>query len=171
MPADFTLLYPDAHRTIRSLAATHGFHDDEHRGELAQVFDGPGRRIRFLRRNGVSLDKFGEILVDQRVTSRRLTPAEVADLLSATFDSHPHAKTAKSQPSMKTLSRAEAKARKMRSRKFACPECGQIVRGTRGTIVDCGLCREMYGRTVTMVRVDPLPEEIAAMAAAAEYAR
>lgn len=156
------LLREDSHRIIRSLAAQHGFHDAEHRGELAQLFDGAGRRIRYLRPSGVSLDRFGELLVDRGVTSTRLGPAEVADLLAATFDSRPVGKAAK-VPSAKAISVAERKARNMRSRKYVCPAsgCGQIIRGTRNTVVDCGLCRELYGITVALVRVDPLPEEIA----------
>jgi hypothetical protein len=163
--ADFVLIHPDPHRTIRSLAAQHGFHDPEHRGELAQIFDGRGRALRFLRSAGVSLDRFGEILADRGVTSRRLSPAEVADLLSATFDSRPQAKVAK-PPTASALLRAEEKARTMRNRKFCCPECGQIARGTRNSVLICGVTYEMTGRVVTMLRVDPLPEEIAVIAAA-----
>lgn len=159
----YTLLHPESHRTIRSLAAKHGFCDPYFRGELDQVFSGRGRSLRYLRRTGVSLDRFGELLADHGVTSRRLTPAEVADLLSATFDSRPQAKVAK-PPSKRALLRAEVRAKKMRNRKFVCPTpgCGQIVRGSRNTRVDCTICREMRGLVgVVLVRTDPLPEEIA----------
>jgi hypothetical protein len=161
--ADFTLISSDPHRTVRSLAATHGFCDSEYDGELRTTFDGTGRTLRYLRSSGVSLDRFGEMLVDHGVTSRRLGPAEVADLLSATFDSRPHGKVAK-MPSAKAISNAERRARANRSRKYQCEKCGQIVRGTRNTIVACMVCFEMTGQLVTLKRVDPLPEEIAAVA-------
>lgn len=157
-----TLLRDDSHRIIRSLAAQHGFHDAEHRGELATLFDGRGRSLRYLRPTGVSLETFGGILADRGVTSRRLTSAEVADLLSATFDSRPTAKATKA-PSRAALSRAEQKARNMRSRLYMCPECEQKIRGTRNTTAICGICYEMTGQLVQFKRVDPLPEEIAAV--------
>ena len=161
----YTLLHPDPHRTIRSLAAQHGFCDPEHRGELDIVFNGRGRSLRFLRRTGVSLDRFGELLADHGVTSRRLTPSEVADLLSATFDSRPQAKVAK-PPSRKALTRAEEKARRNRSRRYECPHCFQPARGSRDTMLVCGRCYVRENLIVHMRRTDPLPEEIAAMAAA-----
>lgn len=156
----YTFLPLDPHRTIRSLAAKHGFCDPHFRGELDQVFSGKGRSIRYLRRTGVSLDRFGELLADHGVTSRRLTPAEVADLLSATFDSRPQAKVAK-PPSKAVLKRAEEKARKMRNRKFACDRCHQIARASRNAALLCGLCFVVDGVIVPLKRVDPLPEEIA----------
>ena len=51
------------------------------------------------------------------------------------------------------------KAQKNRLRKYVC-DCGQIIRGTRNTLVLCGLCHEMTGQLVMMRRADPLPEEI-----------
>lgn len=162
MHADFTLLHSDPHRVVRSLAATHGFCDSEHDGELRTTFDGTGRTLRYLRPSGVSLDRFGEMLVDHGVTSRRLGPAEVADLLSATFDSRPSAKASKA-PSAKAISAAEQKAKTMRSRLFECPDCKQKIRGSRNTLALCGLCHSMSGALVYMARIDPLPEEIAAV--------
>jgi predicted RNA-binding Zn-ribbon protein involved in translation (DUF1610 family) len=151
----------DPHRAVRSLAAKVGFCDPEHRGELATVFDGRGRQIRYLRPNGVSLDAFGEILLDHGVTSLRLTPNEVLQLLGATFDSKGRSVPARKEPSARAIMKAVAKAQRNRQMKFVCPECGQIARGSRNVLLDCGLCWDMRSVTVRMVRADPLPGEIA----------
>ncbi len=150
----------DPHKTVRSLASRLGFNDAEHAGELATVFDGVGRRIRYLRPNGVSLDAFGEILYDARVTNRRLAPDEVWTLLRDTFDSRPSAPPAPRRASARAQRSAIAKAQRSRSRKFSCGTCGQIARGTRNTLLLCGVCFEMSGAVVRMVRTDPLPEEL-----------
>jgi hypothetical protein len=156
--------HPDPHRAVRSLAALHGFNDPYHRGELAQVFDGAGRSLRFLRPTGVSLDRFGEILFDQGVTNRRMAPDDVWKLLSATFDSRGTSAPVRKAPSVRAREKAIRKAQKNRQFKFQCPEatCRQIARASRNTLLDCGLCREVEGRTVAMVRVEPTMEELMA---------
>ena len=158
----FTLLPDDAPRQVRAVAAQTGLNDPHYRGELATIFDGRGRSLRYLRPRGVSLDQFGELLADRGITGRRLNPVELCDLLTLAFDTtNPPAKERKA-PSARQVSDAEKRARSMRNRKFVCsdPECGQIARGTRGSSLICGICFSLYGRIVFMVRVDPLPEEI-----------
>ena len=83
----FALLPDDAPRQVRAVAGLYGFHDPHYRGELATIFDGKGRSLRYLRPRGVSLDTFGEFLYDRGVTGRRLNPVELCDLLTMAFDS------------------------------------------------------------------------------------
>ena len=152
------VIHSDPHRAIRSLAARHGFHDAHYAGELATLFDGPGRRLRFLRPKGVSLDAFGEILLDERVTTYRLAPDEIVQLLAATFDSRP-SEPKRKEPSARAIRKAVAKAQRNRQMKFLC-QCGQIARASKNTLLVCGLCLDMSGAIVRMVRVDALPEEL-----------
>jgi hypothetical protein len=160
--SDLALRLDSPASTVRKLAAVHGFNDPHHRGELQQVFDGRGRSLRYLRPRGVTLDTFGEILLDRGVTYRRLVPDEVHRLLVMSFDATVRAVQRK-EPTAKQITRAEQKARRNRNRLYQCPEsdCQQRARGTRHTSLICGLCYEMKaGKVVYLVRIDPLPEEI-----------
>lgn len=153
------VMHSDPHRAIRSLAARHGFNDAHYSGELRQLFDGRGRSLRFLRPKGVSLDRFGEILADAQVTTYRLAPDEIVQLLAATFDSRP-SEPKRKEPSARAVRKAVAKASRNRQRKFLC-ECGQIARASKNTLLVCGLCHELTGSIVRMVRVDATAEELA----------
>lgn len=62
------------------------------------------------------------------------------------------------------------KARKNRQRKYQCPRCEQIARGTRSTLLLCGVCYEMDEVIVRLTRIDPLPEEISTIAPSSENA-
>lgn len=95
-----------------------------------------------------------------RQEARELHREHFDELLSATFDPCATPAPKRREPSAKAVSRAVEKAKSNRQRKYECPECNQIARGTRHTLLICGLCHEMTGTIVRMVRVDPLPEEI-----------
>ena len=144
---------------VRSLAASVGFHDPAFPGELATLFDVPGRKLRFLRARGVTVDGFGELLVDRGLTPERLAVNDVLALLGTVFDGTSWGESRKARGSVAALEAAELKAKKNRMRKFEC-SCGQILRGTRASSAICGLCYEMEGEIRFMRRVDPLPEEI-----------
>jgi hypothetical protein len=168
-PAD----YP---RQVRTLAAEFGFHDPMHAGELAQLFDGAGRRRKYVRRSGLSLDAFAEIVWDRGLTPERLRIDEILELLSQAFDSTTATKrrqtsrgvtfSRKTRPSKRAIadsidSQAE-RAKKMRMRKFVCDSCGMILRGAmltadgREVRPACGHCD---GRPL-LTRVDPTFAEV-----------
>lgn len=52
------------------------------------------------------------------------------------------------------------RAKTNRLRKYECPECHQIIRGTRLTSVICGRCHERLSRLIYLARVTPVPEEL-----------
>lgn len=159
---------------VRSLAAQYGFHDPHYRGELLQLFDGPGRRMRFLRPGGISLDAFGEVLCDRRVTGRRLLPDEVWQLLSLAFDQTADVKPSKVRPVTKkaaltAIDAQAARAKNVRARKFQCPDCTNKCNGAASTCeVICGRCYRLYGEVIVMERCDPTFAEVMAQTAQAD---
>ena len=167
---DFALLLDNPAPAIRKLAAEAGLHDPEHRGELAQLFDGGGRTRRYLRRSGVSLDGFGELLWDRGITGRRLTPDEVFRLLSLSFDcrgaklpNNPAGRRRRAtRDVMPEIDKAAARAKRNRLRKSICSECGAI--GYASAIVNLEHC------AVRMLRVDPTFNEVMTQVAGASPA-
>lgn len=149
---------------IRSLAAEKGFHDPEYRGELAILFDGAGRKRRYLRKSGISLEEFGEILFDRGLTRERPTPDEVYHLLDRAFT--PVAKRRKRRTSKRTvlsqIDRKAQRAKRNRMRKHVCDACGMIAYGSTVVLLDCGRCH------VAMRRVDPTFSEVMQQACAME---
>lgn len=152
--------------------------DPSHRGECERLADDPYIRRYYFARNGCSLDSLGEALWDARYTHSRLTPGELLDALDSLFFGVAQDRAQGKRPARKRATKqAEAdavkRARAMRLRKFACPECEQIARASRNASLRCGLCLEMAlasappavvawfrDNAPAMVRVDPLPEEI-----------
>lgn len=110
-------------------------------GECRRLFGNVGTRLRYCRKAGRTIDEIGELLWDRGFTTRRVSTVECLDLLETLFT--PGVSTLVAQPSNRAIERAAAKARSTRLRKFECPDCHQIARGTRGSILICGLCFEM----------------------------
>ncbi len=144
---------------VRSLAASFGFHDPEYRGELARLFDGAGRRRRYLRTSGISLDAFGEVLYDRGITRERLTPDEVYHLLDRVFtpESKPRRKASK-RTALAAIDAEAARAKRNRLRKSVCPTCGAI--GYSSAAVQLEHCR------TAMTRVDLTFHEVMQQTAA-----
>jgi hypothetical protein len=133
--------------------------DPQYRGETARLAENRGVRMRYFAKQGLTIDELGEALWDAGfVAGDRPTCNDVLDFLEEFFA--PTAPRTEAVISKMALDVAEGNARKRRWRLFDCPKCGQIARGSRATLIDCGLCREMTGETVPMIRRDPLPEEV-----------
>jgi hypothetical protein len=132
-------------------------------GEIDRLMDRRGIRLRYLRPAGLTVDAIGELLVDRRITDSRPTCREVLDMLELALTPAP-IRPVRVKASLRAVDAAEGKARTNRLRKFACPSCSQIARGTRCSVLACGLCYEMRGEVIMLRRVDPLPEEVIAMA-------
>jgi len=126
--------------------------------ECRQLFSNVGTRLRYCRKAGRTIDEVGELLWDRGFTSRRVSTVECLDLLETLFT--PSIVHGRAQPSNSAIERAAVKASKTRLLKFQCPDCQQIARGTRASLLICGLCFEMKSEITHMVRVDALPEEI-----------
>lgn len=133
-------------------------------GECRQLFGNVGVRLRYCRKAGRTIDEVGELLWDRGFTTRRVSTVECLDLLETLFTPGA-ALTRVAQPSNRAIEKAAAKARSTRLRKFECPDCHQIARGTRNSVLICGLCFQLQNEITHMVRVDPLPEEILERAA------
>jgi hypothetical protein len=134
--------------------------DPQYRAECARLADNKGTRLRYFRRSGLTIDGIGESLWEAGFTLARPTANEVLDLLETVL--RPNAQRSKGR-SVKTADAAmvaEDRARSTRNRKFECPRCHQIARGTRSSDLLCGRCYATDGDIVQLVRVDPLPEEI-----------
>ena len=132
------------------------------RGELARLRENRSFRMHY-RKTGVTLDAFGEILIDRGLVAERPSPDDLVcyfdDIFRTTGMGRKRAgrKTA----SVTELEKQVQHARNVRFRLYEC-SCGQKIRGTRSTSVICGLCYEMEGEIRMMVRKDALPEEILA---------
>lgn len=146
--------------TLRILAQSHLGPDPAFRGEIARLFDNPGYKRLYFRRNGLTVDSFGELLWDRGIVGERPNPREVLDYLDELLRRAPRVRGRK-RASVTAIDSAETRARKNRLRLFQC-SCGQKIRGTRATLVLCGLCYEMRGEIVPFTRIDPLPEEVLA---------
>lgn len=106
---------------------------------------------------------------DKGITYRRLDGVETLDVLSVVLA--PNAKrAARRKVSGTEIEAAAAKAAARRHRRMACPVCDQRAEGTRETIVFCGRCWLRDSEMVQLKHIDPLPEEILAMAAGLESA-
>lgn len=176
----------DVTEVTRLLAAAPLCLDPQYRGEVARLMDSKSRRSRFLRRDGMTVDQFGELLWSRGITSRRLDCREVLDLLDSALTVAPRRLACK--VTRGAVSEMDAEAERLRHakmRKVVCPECGAIQRGTRKS---AGLSAEhrnstvvCYGCTairleaagiplsllVTYQRAEDLPEEILAGTATA----
>jgi hypothetical protein len=140
--------------------------DPGFRGELRRLFENPGVRVRYCRRSGLSVDALAEMLWDRGFTTRRLLTIEVIDILEQLLaPAVMAARRRRSAGALTAIERDAQRAAKNRERKFQCPECHQIGRGSRASSFLCGVCYEMHQRIVAMLRVDPLPEEILQQAA------
>jgi hypothetical protein len=141
---------------VRSLAAEVGFYDPEHKGELARLFDGAGRKRRFLRRSGVTLDEFGELLWDRGILPERPTVVDVENLLATVFDGTAAARKAGKRPrkaeTAAAIDTAAARAKRNRLRRAICENCGAI--GYSSALVILEHC----GRP--MLRTDPTFSEV-----------
>lgn len=147
------------------------------RGELARFADSPGIRLRYFRPSGLDVDPIGESLQDAGLSTERPTCLEVLELLELVLVDGLGTKRRKVQRvSRLTMEQAVTKARKMRDRKYLCDTCGQIIRGTRATLVPCGRCFNTFVASIPeesirqyltdnvhmMRRTDPTPEEVLA---------
>jgi hypothetical protein len=118
-------------------------------GECRHLFRNVGTRLRYCRKAGRTIDEVGELLWDRGFTIRRVSTVECLDLLETLFT--PGVSTRVAQPSNRAIEKAAANH--------------QIARGTRNSILLCGICWETNNEITHMVRVDPLPEEILERAA------
>ena len=145
---------------VRSLLAEFGLCIDPRlAGECRWLFENRSYRMKYQRTDGLTIDRFSEMLHDRGVTSDSLTEAETLDLLA---DVMRPAKRAKGRERIdhEVIDLAASKATKMRLRKYQCETCGQIARGTRTSDLICGRCYGTDGTVTPMSRIDPLPEEI-----------
>jgi len=180
-------------RMIRAVLAEVGLHGTDYRAEVARLFDSAGLRMRYVRKSGVSIDAFAELIWSRGITLRRLDCTETLDLLEMVFSPAPKP-SKRVKATSKGIDTAETRARKMRLRKLVCDGCGQIARGTRKSELICGVCHAAVIHDVArflgslgdnptaailagllsgvsgMRRVDPLPEEILEQAAGIEVA-
>jgi len=140
--------------------------DPMYAGECKRLFENAGVKINYFRRDGLTIDEAGEVLVDAGITVRRLDCREVLDLLDMLFAPRPRVKRGRAH-GRKVVDEAERKARTMRNRKYECPSCKQKARGTRSSSLVCGVCYEMDGEIIFLLRVDALPEEVLPQAAGA----
>jgi hypothetical protein len=142
--------------------------DPSYRAECARLADNAGIRMRYFRADGVGIETFAEILYDRGITAEHLDCVATLELLEGVMvtslarDKRPRGRK---RTSKRETATAETKARKNRLRKFECPACHQIARGTRATDLICGRCYACDGELIALVRIDLLPEEILAAAA------
>lgn len=158
----------DSALAIRKLAAEVGLHDVMHAGELARIFDGRGRRLRYLRRSGVSLDGFAELLYDRGITPERVDLHGVYELLDRSFDAtgglpvRAARKRGGRKAAVRQIENDAARAKRNRLRKSVCVECGAIGYSSAAvTLEHCG---------VPMQRVDRTFSEVMEQVAACEIA-
>lgn len=160
--------------------------DDAFRGELQRLKENRGFRQHY-RKGGVTLDGFGELLLDRNIVAERPTPDELLVYFDDLFRSAGR-KAGRKRATATSVEEMERHARNVRFRLYEC-SCGQKIRGTRQTSVVCGRCIENAFRAIAselatevlkdprivdavmntvrewvrpMDRKDPLPEEILA---------
>jgi len=131
------------------------------RGEIMRLLEVPGFRRAYFRKRGLTVDGLAEMLWDRRITGRRLSTAEVIDVLDLVLVvAGPRPRRRRRVEAVTEIEREAERAAKNRQRKFACPVCNQIARATRAADLLCGKCYSNDGAIVSMRRVEPLPEEI-----------
>lgn len=162
--------------------------DPAFRGELARLKENRSFRMHY-RRNGVTLDAFGELLFDRGIVWERPTPDQILCYFDQLFRTTGRGRKLGRKPvSARSIDEQVHHARTVRSRLYEC-RCGQKIHGTRQTAVVCGRCLPSAFETIAselatstglgsriidaimatvreiiapMDRKDPLPEEILA---------
>jgi hypothetical protein len=159
--------------------------DEAFRGEIQRLKENRSFRMNW-RKGGVTLDGFGEILLDRGIVAERPTPDELLCYFDDLFRSNGR-KRGRNRATAGSIEDMHRHAKDVRFRLYEC-RCGQKIRGTRQTSVACGRCLpgafETIAREVAamvgnpaiadaimatvqecipvMERKDPLPEEILA---------
>lgn len=143
-------------RQVRALASEFGFHDPSCRGELATLFDGAGRRRKYLRRAGIDVDGFGELLWSRGIVAERPDVNGVLELLARVFDGTAAPRKVRRRTSRRValagIDAEATRAKRNRLRKYVCA-CGAICYASSiVTPEHCG--------GIPMRRVDPLFAEV-----------
>ena len=118
--------------------------------------------MNYYRPDGLTISELEESAWDAGLFNQRPNTPEFIDILDSQFTGFAYQEkhSPKKRVTRKAVDSAERKARAMRLRKFQCPECQQIARGTRLTELVCGICYAIGHSIVRLIRVDPLPEEV-----------
>ena len=110
--------------------------------ECRQLAGDPRVRKAYFARRGVSVDGFGELLLDRGYVSESPSERDVLELLELVLVRDPEIRRATAAEKRQELSQLDAeaiRARNNRLRKFTCTECGAIAYAARDTRISCGV--------------------------------
>lgn len=156
-------------RDLRALAAEYGFNDSASRGELNQLFDSRYTAKRYLRPDGVTLDSFGEIVMDRGLVTERPTVNEVLEFLATVFDGRDDirgsretrrkgARTGKREATSAIETEA-LRAKNARSKKFECETCrGRAVKCNAAVSTFSGICGRCFLESVSPSAIEAMRE-------------
>lgn len=127
--------------------------DPRFRGELTPYHAVANIRASYFRRNGLTIDELGEVLLDSGFVAERPTEREVLDLLDRIFTASPAALATGGASEDDVMHERDAELRKARAnrhRAYSC-QCGKsALRATRlDLLLTCGYCE---GRVVRIER-------------------
>lgn len=126
------LIHDNAREVLRAIRESGGLRADGRlRAEMKWFFENAGLRARYCRRNGMTVDELGEMLVDRGYVLEIASEREVLDILADLFAAGGRRATSATREQNDHECEEQHKAdvrRKTRLRLYECAECSKKLR-------------------------------------------